>query len=92
MRVSVRMADNGQDTEGVIVPNEAVVWYGGKAWVYRKEGTDRFLRQPINTDREAGNGWFTTGQVKVGDSLVTSGAQLLLSEEFKYQIKNENED
>jgi len=30
--------------------------------------------------------------LKPGDELVTSGAQLLLSEEFKYQIKNENDD
>lgn len=92
MRVSVRMTENGQASEGVIVPTEAVVWYGGKAWVYRKEGNDRFVRLPISTDNEAGNGWFTKGQVKIGDALVTSGAQLLLSEEFKYQIKNENED
>jgi hypothetical protein len=92
MRVSVRLAENSQSVDGVVVPNEAVVWYGGKAWVYRKEGSDRFVRQPINTDQEAGHGWFTSGQVKPGDALVTSGAQLLLSEEFKYQIKNENED
>lgn len=92
MRVSVRLSENNQSPEGVVVPSEAVVWYGGKAWVYRKEGNDRFVRQPISTDNEAGNGWFTAGQVKVGDTLVTSGAQLLLSEEFKYQIKNENED
>jgi hypothetical protein len=32
------------------------------------------------------------GTVKPDQELVTSGAQLLLSEEFKYQIKNENQD
>ncbi|HWT28047.1 MAG TPA: hypothetical protein VN084_00940, partial [Methylophilaceae bacterium] len=75
-----------------VIPNDAVVWYGGKAWVYRQESPERFVRQPIETDHETGNGWFNTGLIKPGDALVTSGAQLLLSEEFKYQIKNENED
>lgn len=92
MRISVRMSDNRQSAEGVVIPNDAVVWYGGKAWVYRQESPERFVRQPIETDQETGNGWFNTGLIKPGDALVTSGAQLLLSEEFKYQIKNENED
>ena len=30
--------------------------------------------------------------IKAGDEIITRGAQLLLSEEFKFQIKNENED
>jgi multidrug efflux pump subunit AcrA (membrane-fusion protein) len=77
---------------GVIIPNTAVVWYGGKAWVYRKTGNDQFSRLPVNTDTETENGWFYKGNLKPNDQIVTSGAQLLLSEEFKYQITNENED
>lgn len=92
MRVSVRLAEPGKAASGVIVPGSAVVWYAGKAWVYRKQGGDRFLRRRISTDNEAGDGWFNASDLKAGDEVVTSGAQLLLSEEFKYQIKNENED
>lgn len=77
---------------GVIIPNTAVVWYGGKPWVYRKTGVDQFSRLPVNTDVETENGWFYKGNLKSNDQVVTSGAQLLLSEEFKYQITNENED
>jgi len=69
-----------------------VVWFANKAWAYRKLGADKFVRTQINTDIEAGNGWFNPTGIKAGDEVVTSGAQLLLSEEFKYQIKNENED
>lgn len=79
-------------TTGVIIPNSAVVWYGGKPWVYRKTGTDEFSRLPVSTDIEVENGWFYKGNLKPNDQIVTSGAQLLLSEEFKYQITNENED
>lgn len=93
MRVTVRMAERAKSsTTGVIVPATAVVWYGGKAWVYRKEGADKFFRIPINTDQEVSGGWFVSSGLRSGDIVVISGAQLLLSEEFRYQIKNENED
>lgn len=92
MRLSVRMTETEGQTSGVIVPNSAVVWYGGKAWVYRKQGAGRFMRHAISTDTAVSGGWFNSGTLQPGDQLVTSGAQLLLSEEFKYQIKNENDD
>lgn len=92
MRVTTRLAARDKATAGVIVPHAAVVWFANKAWVYRKQGADKFVRTRINTDIEAGDGWFNAGGIHAGDEVVTSGAQLLLSEEFKYQIKNENED
>jgi len=93
MRIRVRMANtSGKAVSGVIVPDDAVVWYGGQAWVYVKEGNDRFVRHAIDTDREAAGGWFNTGSLEPGQLVVTRGAQLLLSEEFKYQITNENDD
>lgn len=92
MRVGIKMNNGNQSAEGVIVPRSAVVWYGGQAWVYRKEGSNRFLRIPVSTENEADNGWFNITGLKAGDELVTTGAQLLLSEEFKYQITNENDD
>ncbi len=83
-------------SHGVIIPNNAVVWYGGKPWVYRKVGANNFSRLPMSTDVETENGWFYQDESRSGlkpnDEVVTSGAQLLLSEEFKSQITNENED
>lgn len=93
MRIMLRMANtDGKPAKGVIVPENAVVWYGGQAWIYRKQGEDRFIRHAISTDKEAEGGWFNGGTLKPGQPVVTQGAQLLLSEEFKYQITNENED
>ncbi|MDR2219964.1 MAG: hypothetical protein LBE24_05220 [Methylobacillus sp.] len=92
MRVIAHLARDGQSADGVIVPADAIIWYGGQAWVYRKESEERFVRDQVSTERESGNGWFNAGTLKAGDEVVTSGAQLLLSEEFKYQITNENED
>jgi len=101
MRVNVNIANNASAAaSGVIIPNTAVVWYAGKPWAYFKQnknkaGLDQFVRKPISTDSEVdsgiGNGWFNQS-VDENSEVVVSGAQLLLSEEFKYLIKNENED
>jgi len=92
MQVSARSATSNKASNGVIIPNTAIIWYAGKSWVYQKNGADTFNRIPVSTDVEVENGWFYQGNLKVGDQVVTNGAQLLLSEEFKSQITNENED
>lgn len=96
MRVSVEMKDvasNSKASDGVTIPASAVVWYAGKPWVYKKQSDESFIRLPINTNNEINGGWFNRNErLSAGDSLVVNGAQLLLSEEFKYQIKNENQD
>lgn len=98
MRLTIQITETSQkknvdNKNGVLIPNTAVVWYGGKAWVYKKIDADNFMRLPINTEHPTEDGWYSQSkQITAKDELVTNGAQLLLSEEFKYQIKNENED
>lgn len=82
----------GDPLAGVFIPNKAVVWYAGRPWVYQQQTETTFVRLPINNDTEIEDGWFYQGNLKPDDLIVTSGAQLLLSEEFKYQITNENDD
>ena len=89
MRVNVSSTTNAKT--GVVIPNSAVVWYGGKAWAYFKSRPDQFVRKAIETETEANGGWLNA-HVENNAEVVVSGAQLLLSEEFKFQIKNENED
>ena len=97
-------ADEAKNS-GIIIPSNAVVWYAGKPWAYFKQGKtktgeDQFVRKPILTDIEVDAGWYNEGLNEhnsaasevVASEVVVSGAQLLLSEEFKYLIKNENED
>lgn len=92
MQVKILSSQSKGSVSGVAIPNSAVVWYAGKPWVYQKLAADQFSRLPINTDAEIENGWFYQGSLKTNDLIVTNGAQLLLSEEFKSQITNENED
>ncbi|MBC7787359.1 MAG: hypothetical protein H7Z18_07965 [Methylophilaceae bacterium] len=89
---SANKKDSKKVSNGVIIPNSAVVWYGGKAWVYVKQSTNQFIRKPITTDNEVSDGWFNQDTLEANEEVVTSGAQLLLSEEFKSEIKNENKD
>jgi hypothetical protein len=96
MRVNVvAESSTSESANGVVIPSNAVVWYAGKAWAYFKQGQDKqtvqFIRKPISTATEVDAGWFNQG-VDENSEVVVSGAQLLLSEEFKYLIKNENED
>lgn len=91
MRVNVVPANASSSLKGVIVPNQAIAWHGGMAWIYVKTKPDTFLRKPVASDIELDNGWFDNS-LSPGTEVVTRGAQLLLSEEFKFQIKNENDD
>jgi hypothetical protein len=92
MRVSGELSLPGAAVEGVIVPERAVVWHAGRAWCYVKDEKGTFLRTPVDTSRAVEGGWFNSSGFEVGDEVVVTGAQLLLSEELKYQIRNENED
>lgn len=91
MRVAARIKTGGAPVSGVIVPSAAVVWHAGKAWAYKKE-EDGFARFEVSTTDEMQGGWFNAAGFDDDDEVVVSGAQLLLSEELKYQIRNENED
>ena len=81
----------GSSEKGVSVPFEAVVRYAGKNWVYVQTEPDRFERQSVAVDKPMTDGFFSDA-FDTDDRLVVRGAQLLLSEEFRFQIKNENKD
>jgi hypothetical protein len=77
----------------LFIPKESIVWNAGKAWVYIKIAEDKFIRKAVDTNNEDNDGWMIKeDQIKENDEIVISGSQLMLSEEFKYQIKNENDD
>jgi multidrug efflux pump subunit AcrA (membrane-fusion protein) len=92
MRVAGQLQLSGKARAGVAVPEAAVVWHGGRAWAYVREDPTTFVRRPVSTAEEIGNAWFNPQGFEPGEQVVVSGAQLLLSEELKFQIRNENED
>ena len=77
----------GQATEGVTVPAAAIVWLQDRAWVYRRTGANTFTRTVIASDVPAPGGGYVVKDLPKNAEIVTSGAQLLLSEEFRAQIQ-----
>lgn len=87
MAVKAYLVAPGQNRKGVIIPRPAVVRLGGKAWTYVQLSEDRFTRREVPTDYPAGNGWLASAGFSAGERVVSSGGQVLLSEEFKSQIQ-----
>jgi hypothetical protein len=78
---------SGPRVEGVAVPAAAIVWWQDRAWVYRRTGPETFTRVMIPTELPAPGGGLVVKNLPAKAELVTSGAQSLLSEEFRAQIE-----
>jgi len=73
--------------DGVKVPADAVVWWQDRTWIYRRTGSDSFVRMSISTDLPAPDGGYVVAGLVRPIDIVTRGPQLLLSEEFRSQAK-----
>jgi len=82
---------SGKLIEGVAVPASGIVWWQGRAWVYRRTGRETFTRVAVATDLPAPGGGYVANDVAKDAEIVTRGAQLLLSEEFRAQIQVEED-
>jgi hypothetical protein len=82
---------SGQEQLGVTIPSAVVVWSQGTAWCYVETSPGRFQRIPLQTREPEPQGWLVTEGIKPGARVVTSGAQTLLSEEFRFQIQTDQD-
>jgi hypothetical protein len=73
--------------DGTLVPAAAVIWWQGRAWVYLKSGADRFARHAITTDLPTPDGSYVARGLPAANEVVTQGAQMLLSEELRGQMR-----
>jgi len=81
----------GQLLKGVVVPQSAIVWWQGKAWVYEALSPKTFTRREVPTSNSIPDGYFApNGTLAAQARIVTEGAQSLLSEEFRSQIQQED--
>jgi membrane fusion protein, multidrug efflux system len=76
----------------VRIPESAVVWQAGQSWIFIQTDTEQFERKAVRLGLPVPGGWQLEGEIPVGTAVVTQGAQLLLSEESRTQIRNENGD
>ena len=75
------------EAQGVVVPQSAVVWWQGKAWIYVQKNGDRFARREIPTEQPVDSGFVVRSGLTSNDRVMIDGAQLMLSEEFRSQIQ-----
>ncbi len=77
---------SGPPTRGAAIPPTAIVWWQDRAWIYRQSGENLFVRTQIPTTLPAADGGYVVEGLAPGTRIVTQGAQLLLSEEFRAQL------
>ncbi|MBI4663281.1 MAG: hypothetical protein HY735_31145 [Verrucomicrobia bacterium] len=77
----------GGASAGVVVPRGALVRSEGRGWAFVHTGDDTFVRREVALTRPTNDGWFVTGGFKPGERVVTTGAQVLLSEMGRSAIR-----
>jgi hypothetical protein len=93
MRLDAWVPESQVPISGVMIPDNAIVWYAGQPWAYIEIGEGQYQRVSLSNALPAAEGLFDDkGLVKPSDVLVVDGAQTLLSEEFKWQIVEEDDD
>ncbi len=92
MRLDGWIPKTEQQLEGVFVPDHAIVWYEGEPWAYIRLTDDLYQRRSLKKSVKAAKGLFESDTIKEDEELVVEGAQMLLSEEFKWQIMDEDDD
>jgi hypothetical protein len=72
----------GPPMKGVFVPDSALVWRVGAAWVYVQRDETHFVRLRVHTDYPVKDGYFVLKGFEPGVRVVVKGASLLMSAEF----------
>jgi hypothetical protein len=80
-----------QEPKGVIVPESAVIWLQGKAWVYVRTGPETFIRREVSPDLAGPDGGYVVSGLAPDTQVAVRGAQMLLSEEFRAQVRGDQD-
>ncbi len=85
LNLEVRLLTEGVE-RGVVVPESAVVWLQGQAWIYHRTDPNTFARREIAPDRPGPDGGYIVTGLPQDAEIAVRGAQMLLSEEFRAQV------
>jgi hypothetical protein len=91
MRVAAWIPEQGENRSGVVIPKSALIWYMDQAFVYIKTDAEHFSRRTIDQYSAMADGYFVGSGINAGEQLVAVGGQMLLSEELKGQIPDEDD-
>jgi hypothetical protein len=90
MRIAAWIPERNEDRLGVIIPKSALIRYLDQAFVYQTD-REKFSRRNIDHFSATADGYFVSNELNTGDQLVTTEGQMLLSEEIRGQILNEDD-
>lgn len=90
MRLDAWLPQGTEPLTGVFIPEQAMTWSDGQAWGYVRLEDDLYQRRSLKSGFAAAGGVFMTDEIQAGEHLVIRGAQMLLSEEFKWQIEDDD--
>jgi hypothetical protein len=91
MRIHAWVSDNTL-IEGIEVPSSAIVWQGGRSWIYLERTPRHYERLPVDQRAQSGHHLAIVSGVDSGVPVVIVGAQTLLAEEFRHRIPAEDDD
>ena len=92
MRITGWVPQQIEKQSGVLIPATAIVWHLGQAYVYVNSEKDTFSRIRLSDYTKTDQGYFVKDSLEPGDQLVSMGAQILLSEEYRSQIPDEDDE
>jgi hypothetical protein len=90
MKVTAWIPEPTLGQPGVIVPETAVIWYMDQVYVYIKATKDTYTRRLIKAFLLTPDGYFVKDDINAGDEVVITGGQMLLSEELRGQMTDED--
>lgn len=92
MNVTAWIPERNVHLTGVMIPKSALIWHMGQAFVYLKTSQESFIRRMIDQYSATSEGYFIPATINPGEQIVTTGGQMLLSEELRGQIPGEDND
>ncbi len=90
--ISAWIPTGKQNTLGVVIPEKAVVWHLGQAFVFIRTDNGQFSRRTLPAQIPVKGGYFVDTGFEAGEEIVITGAQTLLSQELKKLIPDEDND
>ncbi len=92
MRLYAWVPKPGKPVRGVMLPGSAIVWSDGKPWIYVQHSSGEFVRHELHNPVDLKTHWFVPDPSLAGARVVSTGAQMLLSEEYQRQIPDEDDE
>ena len=92
LRVHMDVPAVAEPLQGLALPPGAVVRALGRDWVYAQVDESHFVRREVSLGPVLPDGRYLSGGLESDDNVAIIGAMVLYAEEFRSQIRNEDDD